>query len=113
MSESSGSSASGGSTLYVNNINVKIKKLGLKFSKHFNYFNYFNYLELKRDLYALFSIYGVVIDIICQKSSKMQGQAFIVFRDPVMAARALKELDGTVFLGRKMVYFLYYIFYVM
>ncbi|KAH7820146.1 U2 small nuclear ribonucleoprotein B'' [Monocercomonoides exilis] len=85
MIQPQASVATGIATLYVNNLNDKLKKQ-----------------ELKRNLYLLFSQYGIVIDIVCLKTQKMRGQAFIVFRERGMAAIAMKNLQGKNFFGKPM-----------
>jgi hypothetical protein len=52
----------GGCTIYVQNLNEKIKK-------H----------ELRKDLHLLFTQYGNIIDIVCMKSKKMRGFLDICF----------------------------------
>lgn len=64
-------------TLYVNNLNDKLKKA-----------------DLKRSLYYLFSPYGRVIDIITMKTQKMRGQAFIIFQNITSATSAFRVLQG-------------------
>ena len=67
-----------GNTLYIRNINEKVKVD-----------------ELRTTLYHLASVYGEVIDInICKHKSitKMRGQAFIVYRTPKIALHALSNL---------------------
>lgn len=64
-------------TLYINNLNTKIKKP-----------------ELKRLLYALFSSYGQIIDLVALKTPKCRGQAFIVFKEVASAVAAMRSLQG-------------------
>ncbi|KAL5963481.1 U2 small nuclear ribonucleoprotein B [Taenia solium] len=64
-------------TLYVNNLNDKMKKA-----------------DLKRALYYLFSPYGRVLEIIAMKTPKMRGQAFIIFQALTSATTALRVLQG-------------------
>lgn len=59
--------------------------------------------DLKRSLYMLFSTYGSVLDITAVKTSKMRGQAHILFRDVNAATQALRALQGFEFYGREMV----------
>ncbi|GAU94144.1 hypothetical protein RvY_05970 [Ramazzottius varieornatus] len=73
------------STLYVNNLNEKVKKE-----------------ELKKSLYHLFSQFGSVLDIVALKTIKMRGQAFIVFKDIGHATAALRSLQGTPFYNKNM-----------
>ncbi|KAI8574071.1 hypothetical protein RHMOL_Rhmol01G0326100 [Rhododendron molle] len=55
-------------TIYIKNLNEKVKKE-----------------ELKRSLYALFSQYGRVLDIVALKTAKLRGQAWVVFSDVTAA----------------------------
>ncbi|KAG7527357.1 hypothetical protein FFLO_07019 [Filobasidium floriforme] len=70
-------------TLYVNNIESKIKKI-----------------ELRKQLYALFTPYGKVIDVVAKKGDHARGQAFIVFADQTSATTAMRALVGEEFYGR-------------
>ena len=84
---SSSSAASGpNSTLYINNLNDKVTKD-----------------ELKSQLYALFSTYGRIIDIIALKGQRMKGQAFLVFSDLAGATTAMRACEGMLFYDKPMV----------
>ncbi|KAJ8096838.1 hypothetical protein POJ06DRAFT_45004 [Lipomyces tetrasporus] len=72
-------------TLYVNNLNDKIRKQ-----------------ELRLCLYTLFATYGRVIDVVAVKTKKMRGQAHIVFSDVPSATQALRSLQGVTFLGKEL-----------
>jgi RNA recognition motif-containing protein len=72
-------------TLYVNNLNEKVKKE-----------------ELRKSLYALFSQYGTVLDVIALKTLKMRGQAFVVFRDVPSATNALRQMNNYLFYDKMM-----------
>jgi U2 small nuclear ribonucleoprotein B'' len=50
---------------------------------------------LKKSLYALFSTFGRVIDVVTMRTDKLRGQAWIVFSDVSAATIALRELNGT------------------
>lgn len=58
--------------------------------------------SLKRELYALFSTYGPVLDITALKTQKMRGQAHILFRDVQSATTALRQCQGFEMNGQKM-----------
>lgn len=73
------------STLYINNLNEKVKVN-----------------ELKLDLFHLFSEFGDVLEINARKSLKMKGQAFIVFKDVTSATNAKASLNNSLFLGKVM-----------
>jgi len=64
-------------TIYLRNINEKIKKE-----------------ELKKSLYALCAQYGQILDVVALKTVKMRGQAFVVFKDLSSATNALRQLQG-------------------
>jgi len=72
-------------TLYVNNLNGKVKKQ-----------------LLRKTLYNLFVTYGRVLGIIAIKGVKMRGQAFIVFDDIQNSTVALRSLQGVSFFGKPM-----------
>ncbi|XP_048404972.1 U2 small nuclear ribonucleoprotein B'' [Stegostoma tigrinum] len=72
-------------TIYINNINDKVKKE-----------------ELKRALYALFSQFGQIVDIVALKTMKMRGQAFVIFKEITCATSALRQLQGFPFYGKPM-----------
>lgn len=57
--------------------------------------------ELKRSLYELGTEYGVLLDVVALKTDSMRGQAFLVYRDAVCAARALQGLNAFEFYGRR------------
>ena len=67
-------------TLYVNNINGKIKKQ-----------------QLRKSLYSLFITYGRILGVVAIKGVKMRGQAFVVFDDVQNSTAALRSLQGVVF----------------
>lgn len=73
-------------SLYIQNLNEKLQKP-----------------DLKRNLYMLFLTYGPVIDITALKTSKMRGQAHVLFRDPQSATQAMRHCQGFEFFGREMV----------
>jgi len=72
-------------TIYINNLNEKVKKE-----------------ELKKSLYAIFSQFGQILDIVAKKTLKMRGQAFVVFRDITSATNALRSMQGFPFYDKPM-----------
>jgi len=72
-------------TLYVNNLNERIKKD-----------------ELRRSLYAIFSQFGTVLDVVALKTLKMRGQAHIVFKDVTSATNAMRSLQNFTFYDKQM-----------
>ena len=73
-------------TLYIKNLNDKVNKD-----------------ELRLQLFALFTTYGRVIDVVALKTQKMRGQAFLVFSDLAGATAALRACEGIVFYDKPMV----------
>ena len=59
--------------------------------------------DLRLSLYTLFSTYGPVLDVVALKTSKMRGQAHIVFRDIQASTQAMRALQGFDFFGKDMV----------
>ncbi|XP_041466724.1 U1 small nuclear ribonucleoprotein A-like [Lytechinus variegatus] len=72
-------------TIYINNLNEKIKKD-----------------ELKKSLYAIFSQFGQILDIVALKTLKMRGQAFVIFKDIMSATSALRSMQGFPFYDKPM-----------
>lgn len=72
-------------TIYINNLNEKIKKD-----------------ELKKSLYAIFSQFGQILDILVSRSLKMKGQAFVIFKEINSATNALRSMQGFPFYDRPM-----------
>ncbi|GAA5879594.1 hypothetical protein JCM5296_003038 [Sporobolomyces johnsonii] len=70
-------------SLYVSNINTKVPKD-----------------EVRRALYALFSLYGKVLDVVHVRKEKVRGTAFVVFRDLASSTAAMRGLDGEGFYGK-------------
>jgi len=64
-------------TLYISNLNERIK------------------LDvIKQSLRGLFKNYGTVLDVVAHKNLRMRGQAFVSFENKEIAALALKEVKG-------------------
>lgn len=59
--------------------------------------------DLRTALYMLFSTFGPVLDVVALKTTKMRGQAHIVYRDIQTSTQAMRALDGFNFLGLDMV----------
>jgi U2 small nuclear ribonucleoprotein B'' len=73
------------STIYVSNLYEKLKKE-----------------ELKKCLYAIFSQFGKILDVICMKTYRLRGQAWIVFSDVTSATNALTSMQGFPFFDKPM-----------
>ncbi|GAB1605088.1 U1 small nuclear ribonucleoprotein A-like [Argonauta hians] len=72
-------------TIYINNLNESIKKD-----------------ELKKSLYAIFSQFGQILDIVALKTLKCRGQAFVIFKDINSATNALRSMQGFPFYDKPM-----------
>lgn len=72
-------------TLYVKNIDWKIKKA-----------------LLRRALYSLFTRHGKVVEIVTLRRDGLRGQAWIIFEDVQAATAALKAEQGFTFFGKDM-----------
>ena len=72
-------------TIYVSNLNEKVSKD-----------------ELKKSLYAVFSQFGPILDIVALKTFKMRGQAFVVFRDITAATESVRQMQGFPFYEKPM-----------
>lgn len=51
----------------------------------------------------LFATYGVILDVVALKTSKMRGQAHVVFRDIDSSTQAMRALQGFTFFAKDMV----------
>ncbi|XP_011021009.1 PREDICTED: U2 small nuclear ribonucleoprotein B'' 2-like [Populus euphratica] len=72
-------------TIYVKNLNEKVKKE-----------------ELKRSLYCLFSQYGRILDVVALKTAKLRGQAWVVFSEVTAASNAVRQMQGFPFYDKPM-----------
>ena len=73
-------------TLYIQNLNEKVK-----------------IPVLKSSLRALFKSYGEVLDVVAHSNLRMRGQAFVSFESPEIAQKALKEVRGFPLYSKPMV----------
>ncbi len=73
-------------TLYIQNLNEKIK-----------------IPVLKSSLRGLFKSYGEVLDVVAHSNLRMRGQGFVSFESPEMAKKALKEVRGFPLYSKPMV----------
>ncbi|XP_002889626.2 LOW QUALITY PROTEIN: U2 small nuclear ribonucleoprotein B'' 2 [Arabidopsis lyrata subsp. lyrata] len=64
-------------SIYIKNINEKIKKE-----------------ELKRSLYCLFSHFGRILDVVALKTPKLRGQAWVVFTQVTAASNAVLQMQN-------------------
>ncbi|NXI47578.1 SNRPA protein, partial [Galbula dea] len=58
--------------------------------------------ELKKSLYAIFSQFGQILDILVSRSLKMRGQAFVIFKELSSATNALRSMQGFPFYDKPM-----------
>jgi U1 small nuclear ribonucleoprotein A len=64
-------------TIYINNLNEKTKLD-----------------KLKKYMYAVFSQFGKIVDVIALKTLKHRGQAWVVFDEVSAATNALSQMQG-------------------
>ncbi|KAM5583057.1 U2 small nuclear ribonucleoprotein B'' [Rosa sericea] len=72
-------------TIYIKNLNEKIKKE-----------------ELKRSLYCLFSQYGRILDVVALKTPKLRGQAWVAFLEVTSASNAVRQMQNFPFYDKPM-----------
>ncbi|EXB33510.1 U1 small nuclear ribonucleoprotein A [Morus notabilis] len=72
-------------TIYINNLNEKIKLN-----------------ELKKSLHAVFSQFGKILEVLAFKTLKHKGQAWVVFQDVSSASNAIRQLQGFPFYDKPM-----------
>ncbi|CAM9793125.1 unnamed protein product [Phaeothamnion confervicola] len=72
-------------TIYIHNLNEKIKKP-----------------VLKKSLHSIFSQFGRIIDIVACRGEKLRGQAWVVFEDKAAATNAVKQMQGFPFYDKPM-----------
>uniref|UniRef100_A0A0D6R2P9 RRM domain-containing protein n=1 Tax=Araucaria cunninghamii TaxID=56994 RepID=A0A0D6R2P9_ARACU len=72
-------------TIYINNLNEKIKLE-----------------ELKKSLYAVFSQFGKIVDVLALKTLRHRGQAWVVFDEVSAATNALQKMQGFPFYDKPM-----------
>ncbi|KAI4301425.1 hypothetical protein L6164_034704 [Bauhinia variegata] len=72
-------------TIYINNLNEKIKLD-----------------ELKKSLHAVFSQFGKILGVLAFKTLKHKGQAWVVFEDVSSANNALRQMQGFPFYDKPM-----------
>ncbi|GAB4813644.1 hypothetical protein N2152v2_000690 [Parachlorella kessleri] len=72
-----------GQTIYISNLYEKLKKE-----------------ETKKLLYALFGQFGKILDVVCLKTPRLRGQAWVVFADITSATNALRAMQGFPFFDK-------------
>ena len=58
--------------------------------------------DLKKSLYAIFSQFGQILEIVAMKTLKMRGQAFVVFKEINSATQAMRSMQGFPFYDKPM-----------
>ena len=54
-------------------------------------------------MYGLFGQFGKIIDVVCMKTEKLRGQAWVVFADVTAATNAMRAMQDFPFFGKPMV----------
>ncbi|KAH9191288.1 hypothetical protein AeNC1_006737 [Aphanomyces euteiches] len=85
MTNTAAADAPPNETLYVRNLDDKIKEP-----------------RMKESLYGLFSAHGKVLQVLLMKAHRLRGQAWVTFEDIASASTALRALDGTMHFGKAM-----------
>ena len=85
-------------TLYIQNLNEKIKPEGFAILYQVMIFNFkttfiFSPLVLKASLRGLFKSYGEVLDVVAHNNLRMRGQAFVSFPSAEIAKKAMKDVQ--------------------
>lgn len=75
--------------------------------------NQLSFLELKKSLYAIFSQFGQILDIVAMKTLKTRGQAFVIFKEIASATTALSSMQGFPFYEKPMVCIPFYLMVIM
>ena len=57
---------------------------------------------MKKSLYAIFSQFGQILEIVAMKTLKMRGQAFVVFKEIASATNAMRSMQGFPFYDKPM-----------
>jgi hypothetical protein len=60
-------------------------------------------LELRKALYAMFSQFGKILDVVALKTLRMRGQAWVVFADVAAATNAKNTMQGFPFFEKPIV----------
>lgn len=108
-------------TIYINNLNEKIKLEG-RYSMLLSrlYVKHFPLMcslcidvlridgewivELKKSLHAVFSQFGKILEVLAFKTLKHKGQAWVVFEEVSSASNALRQMQGFPFYDKPMVF---------
>jgi U2 small nuclear ribonucleoprotein B'' len=84
-------------TLYIQNLNEKIKPEGSRHSLSVMIWPFFKnqyfFPVLKASLRGLFKAYGEVLDVVAHNNLRMRGQAFVSFPSAEIAKKAMKDVQ--------------------
>uniref|UniRef100_A0A7S3RA12 RRM domain-containing protein n=1 Tax=Dunaliella tertiolecta TaxID=3047 RepID=A0A7S3RA12_DUNTE len=72
-------------TIYVQNLPEKLPKQ-----------------ELRKCMSAIFSQFGKILDVVCLKTLRLRGQAWVVFTDTAASTNALRTMQGFPFFDKPM-----------
>ncbi|KAK9279364.1 hypothetical protein L1049_013043 [Liquidambar formosana] len=86
---------------YLHSVSLIVLIIELIYFHHFNLFA-FLLAELKKSLYALFSQYGRVLDVVALKTQKLRGQAWVVFSEVTAASTAVRQMQNFPFYDKPM-----------
>ena len=59
--------------------------------------------EMKKCLYAVFSQFGRILDVVVMRNHRLRGQAWVVFEEQSAATQALRSMQGFPFFEKPMV----------
>ena len=59
--------------------------------------------DLKKAIYAIFSQFGKILDVVALKTYRLRGQAWVVFADIRSAGEAIRTMQGFPFFDKPMV----------
>lgn len=54
-------------------------------------------------MHCIFAQFGPILDVVCNKSYRLRGQAWVVFEEPEAAQKALKAMQGFPFFDKPIV----------
>ncbi|KAL0720169.1 hypothetical protein Bca4012_034768 [Brassica carinata] len=85
VANKAGSEVSQNQTIYINNLNEKVKLD-----------------KLKKSLNDVFSQFGKIVEVLAFKTLKHKGQAWVVFDNPDSASNAISKMNGFPFYDKPM-----------
>ena len=59
--------------------------------------------DLKKSIYAIFSQFGKIVDVVALKTYRLRGQAWVVFADQKSADDAIRSMQGFPFFEKPIV----------